>query len=160
IRIRYNVQGERHTEWAQNIEDAERQLSIIEADLLRGKWRPPEPSSLTFNEVADRWLATKDTPSTLARDRSVLKVWWRPRLGNRRIGSITREDLQAVVNAMTNAGREPKTVETNWRVVQAVMNFARDEEFIDRAPVKRIRLPRLKPAEHVEPSASVFVALI
>ena len=160
VRIRYRVEDERHTEWALNFEDAERQLSIIEADLLRGRWKPPTKSELTFNEVADQWLATKDTPSTIARDKSVLKCWWRPRLGKKSIVSITRADLQGVIDAMTAGGLVGKTVVTHWGVGQAVMNFAEDEELITRAPVKRIKLPRVRPAKHVEPSADVLLALI
>ena len=160
VRLRYRVHGERHTEWALNFEDAERQLSIIETDILRGKWKPPAASTLTFNEVADQRLALMETPSTIARDKSVLKCWWRPRLGSRPIGSITRDDLQAAIKAMTAAGLTAKTVETNWRVGQAVMNFAKDEEFIERSPVKRIKLPKVTPTKHVDPSASVFLALV
>ena len=161
VRLRYRVGSERHTEWATNLEDAERRLSLIQADVLRGVWSPPEQQMMTVAEVAEAWLVSKkQTASTLARDRNVLGRWWLPKLGRRPVSAVTRQDLQGIVNEMTAAGRAPKTVRTNFAVMRAVLKFAQDEELITRAPVARIVLPDIEPVEHATPSLDSLLSLI
>jgi integrase len=161
VRLRYRVNGDRQTEWAHNFEDAARRLSLIEADVLRGKWKPPRQEKLTVAQVATSWIESKrQTASTIARDKSVLKRWWLPTLGSRPISTITREDLQRVLRMMTSEGRAAKTVRTNFGVIRAVLKFAEDEGIITRAPVKRIVLPDIEPVEHPSASVDVLLALV
>src|SRR4051794_11281969 len=91
--------------------DAEKYASTAEADKARGSWIDPRDAALTFGEVADRWLASNPTKraSTLATDDVMLRVHILPTLGERKVGSVARADVQALVNAWS-AGSAPRTV--------------------------------------------------
>ncbi len=159
--MRYRVGGERHTEWCMNTEDAEVRLAEIETDVRRGTWKSPAQQRKTVSEVADEWLASKkQTPTTIARDRGVLDHWWLPAIGKRPVASIIRTDLQRVVDGMVASGLGGSTTVTYSGVITAVLNFAVDEGYIARAPVKRLRLPEREPVEHAEASVATLLALI
>ena len=77
---------------------------------LRGAWVDPRHASRSFASVAEDWLAADGTKraSSLARDRSILRVHVLPVFGKKAIGSVSRADLQRIVNSW--AGLAPSTV--------------------------------------------------
>ena len=122
---------------AQEFEVSER------AARLRGAWVDPRHASRSFASVAEDWLAADGTKraSSLARDRSILRVHVLPVFGKKAIGSVSRADLQRLVNSW--AGLAPSTVGRMFSVTRAVLAYAEASELIVRAP-REVRLPRVE----------------
>jgi integrase len=126
--------------------DARAFLTATEADIARGRWQNPTAGRATFEAVADEWLSSNPNkrPTTLARDRTVVRVHLVPLLGNLPIGRITPGHVQAVVDAMRERGLAPRTIRTDYGVLRAIFGWAVDTDQLDRSPCRRIRLPALE----------------
>jgi hypothetical protein len=62
------------------VADADARLSTIQADINRGKWRPPEPSRETVGDYAGRWLALgvgRDGKSLSPTTAELYELLWR-----------------------------------------------------------------------------------
>jgi integrase len=116
------------------------------ADRSRGAWLDPRDSDRTVADVADEWLQSNPgkRPGSYARDESVLRVHVVPALGKRRISTVTRRDVQALVNRWA-ARAKPRTVERQYGVVRAVLGYAADVGFITRSPCRNVNLPEAQP---------------
>lgn len=124
--------------------DAEKYASTAEADKARGSWIDPRDAALTFGEVTDRWLVSNPAKraSTLAADESQLRVHVRPTLGDRRIGSITRPEVQALVRQWSEK-MQPRSVRRCFGVMRAVFALAETSDWIAKSPCRGINLPAL-----------------
>jgi integrase len=60
------------------------------------------------------------------------------------VGSVTRADVQQLVNGWAASHAPPSTVRI-YAVLREVMSFAEDSELITRSPCRRIRVPPLTP---------------
>lgn len=80
-----------------NLEEAQAKLDDYRSKVRRGE--RVAPNRATLNEVADLWLAaqTELRPRTRERYESNLDLHIRPRLGRRRIGSITEDDVTTLI---------------------------------------------------------------
>ena len=62
-------------------------------------------------KVADAWARYRaevpKRPTTMARDQAVMKVWWLPPLGERRLRSLEPATVRTVVTAMADKLRPP-----------------------------------------------------
>ncbi len=79
--------------------------------------------------------------SSLKRDRSIPDIWVLPAVGERPVRSLTRADVQGLVNTWTTK-RAPNTVGRMYGTLRAVLAYAEDAELIARNPCRRIRLPK------------------
>lgn len=122
-------------------QEAQRFLTSVEADMLRGTFIDPRGGRTTLAEWSTQWLDGDPAKrsSTRARDRSVLRTHFLPMLGNRPLGSITPPDIRRVVEAM-NARLAPRTVRTNLAVPAAALNAAVEADLIGRSPVRGIKV--------------------
>jgi integrase len=121
---------------------AETYAAIAEADKARGAWIDPRDANLTFGEIAQRWLASNPAkrPTTQATDELMLRVHINPTLGGRRIGSVTRGDVQALVNEWAESAA-PRTVRRRFGVLSSVFIFAAESDWVGRSPARGIKLP-------------------
>jgi integrase len=124
--------------------DAERHAVAVEADKDRGAWIDPRHADVTFRDVAARWLASNPTkrPTTMATDELMLRAHINPTLGERRVGTVTRSDVQALVNEWAKTAA-PRTVRRRYGVLASVCAFASDSDWIGRSPARGIKLPRI-----------------
>ena len=144
--------------------DADAFRRRVEADELVGIVADLRRQSATFEDVARAWL--KPNPGkrarSLARDGNILAKHVLPVLGSRRVRSITRDDVQALVNVWANE-LAPRTVARMYAVVRAVMAHAEDSELIARSPCRKVRLPEAdeirRPILDVEGLERLAVAL-
>lgn len=102
------------------------------------------PSKVTFREVAEAWL----TEQLHVRDSSAAGARFRLRsaydaIGDRRIGDLTRQDVQALIvdQAETLA---PATVRLTYTYVRAVLEHAVHDRLLAESPCRRIRLPKVE----------------
>ena len=123
--------------------DAERYLQRVEVDIERGTWRDPRVGRVTFSDWAGDYLGSSahKRPTTLARDRTVIRVHLEPALGRVPLVAITRRDVQLLVDAMS-AALAPATVRTNYGVLRAVLGAAVDAELLVANPCRKVRLPQ------------------
>ena len=127
--------------------DAERWLAVEQAKVVSGTWVDPALQRVTFADWCDEYFeAVTKRPTTEARDRNVLKVWWTPALGRMPLGKITPLDVRRVVDKMA-ATLAPKTVSTNYGVGRAVFGAAVEGGKLTVSPCRGIRLPKLRPKE-------------
>jgi integrase len=139
---------------------AEKYATSMEADALRGiRYADPKLGAITVREYGE----TKFMPAMLhLRPNSAdtyashLKNHVYPALGARRIGTVTRTDVQSFVTAVS-AKLAPSTTETVYAVLRAMMQAAVDDDpqVIPVNPCTRINLPKVtrRVVEPLSPAA-------
>lgn len=141
--------------------DAERWVTLHQADALRGiPHADPRRGHITVKEYGDtRYLPSllHLRPNSAATYVSHLATHIYPALGERRIGTVGRSDVQSFVTALA-AKLAPSTVETVYAVLRAMMLAAvtDDPQVIPASPCTRIRLPK-KERRVVEPLPAAAV---
>jgi integrase len=112
----------------------------------RGAWVDPRLAAARVTDVAKLWLLANTTkrPGSIARDNSILENHIIPVLGSKAVGSVTRADVQQLVNGWSTSHAAASTVRM-YAVLRALMSYAEDSEIIARNPCRRIRLPQLAP---------------
>jgi integrase len=98
----------------------------------------------TFNEIADRWLVSVPgkRKRSLQRDEGILACHLRPVLGSRKMQSITRADVQLLVDTLATT-HAPSSVLRTFSCLRAVFSFAERSEIVGRNPTRGTRLPRV-----------------
>lgn len=81
-----------------------------------------------------------------------------PVLGDRAIGSITRADVQALVDGWASK-KAPSTVGRQYSCLRAIFAFAEADERIVRSPCRGIRLPQVHLVDRPELQAEQLSAL-
>ncbi|MGP8065198.1 MAG: tyrosine-type recombinase/integrase [Acidimicrobiales bacterium] len=138
-------EGQRHTlpVTYKTKADALACLATVETDLRRGAWIDPDAGKVKLEELAKEWLKSnpRKRESSRARDDSILRSHLLPVLGPRAIASITRHDVQALVDAW-GAEQAPSTVRRQYSCLRALFAYAEATDKLTRSPCRGIRLPR------------------
>lgn len=113
----------------------------------RGDWVDPTQRARTFDDIAAEWLASNPAkrPVTIARDRGAITLHLSPAFGDRRIGSITPKDVQALVTELGSKMVASSTVRT-YAVAAAVFRYAVDRDYIAKSPTRTVKLPKIERA--------------
>ena len=107
---------------------AEQWLAGVEADLMRGSWTVPNPSSESVAVWAERWMASKLNlkPKTKADYEMAIRVHILPRWGNAPISKITRGDIQTWIGELIKDGKSAAVIRratgTLSRVLEEAVN--------------------------------------
>jgi integrase len=156
-RARYRDEsGREHARHFPRKIDADRWLSTVQADMLRGTYVDPRAGRVTFREYAERWRTIQvHRPTTRAQLDTHFRRHVYPVLGDRPIGSIRRSEIQGWIRRLTTTGDgrralAPSTVEVVYRYVVAVFRAAVADKVLVDSPCVDIKLPRGKP-RRVEP---------
>lgn len=122
---------------ARDFEDSER------ASKARGGWIDPRLASTPFGDVATAWLHSNPSKrgGVVALEQSILRRHLRPALDKRPVGSITRADVQGLVNKWKSSGLAPRSVRRQYGTLRAILNYALASDFIARNPCSNIALP-------------------
>ena len=126
--------------------EAERWEAAQVADQHRGVWVDPRAGEVTFEVWAGEWLASNPSKrsTSWARDESVIRLHLVPELGARPVGSITKQQVQALVNRWAEV-HAPRTVRREYGTLRAIMAAAVDADLMTRSPCRGINLPKVKP---------------
>jgi integrase len=129
--------------------DAEKYLSTIESDMLRGDWLNPTLAKMTIEEWSERWLAgiSHVKPKTLAYYRNGLNTHVLPRFGRRPAIAITPNDVRRMAADMAQAGFAPGTISSARKVLRMVLALAVEEGAIRRNPCDGVKVARSAPQE-------------
>jgi len=123
--------------------DALAYLATVETDLRRGAWIDPMAGNTTVRVLSNEWLGAnpRKRVSSRERDASILRSHVLPTLGARTLVSVTRHDVQSLVDGWAPL-QAPSTVARQYATLRAMFTFAEDTERLARNPCRRIRLPR------------------
>ncbi len=141
--------------------DADRFVTTVAADVLRGLYIDPHAGRVTLGEYAShRWLPSlvHVRPSTSELYRAHLRNHVLPAFGNRTIGSLRRSDCKTFV-ATLSPRLAPATVGTVYAVLRSLVQAAVDDGLIPANPCARVPLPRVE-QRVVEPLPAASVVAL
>lgn len=119
-------------------------------DVRDGTYVPPTAGVVPFKVVAEQWFAAQLQLKrrTQITYRSAIDHNLAP-LHDKPVGKITYGDVQAIVTAMTAAGRRPSTVRNVLMVARLILDDAVRRKFIRTNPCRDVKPPRLRPKDNV-----------
>jgi integrase len=126
--------------------DAQKHLSTIEADLLRGTYVDPRAGQVTLAEFAEDWMTKQEwRPATRTLADSHMRNHIGPGLGTRPLLSITRTDVQGFVTGMSRGddALSPTTIDGVYRRLVSILEAAVYDRKIARSPAVKIKLPKV-----------------
>ncbi|MFQ5968685.1 MAG: tyrosine-type recombinase/integrase [Acidimicrobiia bacterium] len=129
--------------------DAQRWLNKELANVDRGEWVDPRAGRITFEVVAERWMAGRSSlrESTRSRDRSLLNSLILPRLASTPLVAIRPSDLEAFIADLLAAGKAPATIHKVWQILSGVLRLAVRDRLIALTPAREVRLPKIEVEE-------------
>jgi integrase len=141
--------------------EAGRWLSVLEADILRGSWVDPADGEMRFDELAERWYATKIhlRETTKLQYRYLLDKHVLPFFGDRPIGAVTVLDVQTwLADRKAKTRLSSNSVAKAYKVLRMVMDVAVEAGLIFRTPCRvkgaaTERLPEMRAATAEEVAA-------
>ncbi len=117
--------------------DAEVALSVIEADITRGRWTDPETGKVNFGEFAQTWFKERDYASTTrGRKGTVIRLHILLKLGSLEIGEITTPRVRRWRAELLESGLGEPSVVKAYQILRAMMNTAVDDGLVQRNPCR------------------------
>ena len=117
----------------------------------RDMTRAPRAAAVTLNQFLDQWLANVAKPRIRARTfqdyQSLLRLYIRPVLGTRFIGTIGQMDMQGLYAQMFERGLSARTIEYTNAVLQSAFRQAVRWRMLAEDPCAGVDLPRVKHRE-------------
>ena len=112
-----------------------------------GHSKAPTRSRVTFRTLAGEW-DTSVLPmykhSTQKHRRFMLKKHLLPQFGDRAVSDVTRQEIQAYVAHLTQAGYAPKSIDHIHDVLSAVLRTAVKWGHLQENPARGVDLPTLR----------------
>jgi integrase len=128
-------------------EMSRREAANILAQKLAMAGKGPIRSRVTFESIANQWLATVAPmykPSTQKNHRHILGKHLMPRFGEKPIADVTRQDIQAYVAHLQTAGYAPKSIDHMHDVLSAILRTAVKWGHLPENPARGVDLPTLR----------------
>lgn len=152
---------ERTKDFARKV-DAERFLTTVTSDVLRGSYVDPDAGRITFGEFADRWLHAQTFGDTTREATELrLRIHAIPTLGRRELRDVRPSVIQAWLRGLQER-LAPTYVRAILTSVSSVLAAAVDDGLIARNPCRAgsVKPPRIV-ARKIEPwSVGQVVAVI
>lgn len=125
--------------------DAERFERSVRHQLDTDAYLDPESARITVRDWSERWWPTIETsdraPSTISGYESALRLQVLPHVGERRLRTLRRIDLEEWLGALRAAGCSNSTIHSARTVLGMVLASAFDARVIASNPILGIRLP-------------------
>ena len=118
--------------------DADRFLSLAEAQLVGRSWRDPDAGRIPLTEYADKWIEERGLrPRTVELYRWLLGRYITPRLGRVNLVDLDTAMIREWRAALLDSGVSPVMAAKAYRLLRAVlMTAAEDDEIIPRNPCR------------------------
>lgn len=140
--------------------DADRYISMIESDKLRGQWVDPMAGRVAFGDYLDQWRRVQvHRPTTRAHVETMLRRHAVPVLGSLPMAAVRPSQVQAWVRGLSDV-LAPATVQVVYRYVAAVFRAAVADRLIPSSPCVGVKLPRPVPRQVVPLETSAVHALV
>ncbi len=117
--------------------------------MRRGEWIDPALSSVTVEELSERWFAGLHSlkPKTVESYSSLLRSRVLPAFGDWQVQRVKRFDVEAWVAGMVGEGLSPSRTIQSKLVLQLIYDVGVRDGYVARNPVVGVRLPRLQHRE-------------
>ncbi|MFE7076552.1 tyrosine-type recombinase/integrase [Streptomyces sp. NPDC057620] len=153
LRYRARYIGPDGTEKSKSFPDgqkrlAEKWLSAIETDMMRGQYVDPSEGKVTFKAFATAWLASQTTdPSTIVSMELRFRLHAFPHIGSRSMSAFQPAHIRTWARALMDSGMAASYQRTVFANVSAVFGAAVDDGVISRNPCRAgsVRAPKLDP---------------
>jgi integrase len=120
---------------------AHENLMKAEAEEVRRGLRAPTLPKRTFSQLCDEWLATRAKRKRSGEhDRSIIKRHLRPSFGQLTIDKVGVAEVERFISERSALNK--KTVHNHLTLLIAMLNYARDLDWLARVP--RIKKPRIR----------------
>lgn len=118
--------------------DAELWLQKVELDIFRGEWTNPDGGAVSFSEYARKWVAERPNlrPRTVTLYSTMLRRHLEPTFGQMPVSSITYANVRSWRQGRLDAGLGAVTVAKAYRLLQAILNTAVEDELVRRNPCR------------------------
>jgi integrase len=121
--------------------DAERYLSLVEAQMMRGEWVDPARGKIRLRDYGETWIAERPG---LRRRTSDLYEWLlkrhiAPQLGNTELGRLNTQMIRAWRARLLAEGVSPTMAAKAYRLLRAILMTAVDEDKILLANPCRVK---------------------
>lgn len=126
--------------------EAERWLTLKEAEIARGEWVDPDAGKITVQEWGSRWLESvypSLKPKTRASYESLFRTQIIPRLGKVEIAKIRPITVSEWIASMNSRELSASRIRQAYVVLSQIMKSAVHNELIKASPCVGIKLPRL-----------------
>jgi integrase len=159
-RARYrDASGKEHARHFAKKIDADTWVTRQTAAVLTGEHVDPRAGRVTVMTYATRWESAQVGREATARiTDNALRLHLYPRLGDRRMDSVRRSDIQGFVKVLSDklaAG----TVRNIYDVTARLFSSAVDDKVISSSPCRRIVLPKVDDAEVQPPTVEDVLRL-
>lgn len=119
--------------------DAERYLTLVEGQLLRGEWIDPERGKVTLADYATRWISQRPNlrPRTVGLYTGLLSRHVNPHIGGVPIGRLTTPMIREWRANLLDGGVSVGTAAKAYRLLRAVlMTAVKEDELIRTNPCR------------------------
>jgi integrase len=119
--------------------EADRYLTMVEAQMVRREWIDPERGKVALKEYAERWISERPKlrPRTVALYRQLLRTHIAPRLGATPIAALDTSAVRAWRADLLARGTSQTVTAKAYRLLRAVLNTAvREDELIRVNPCR------------------------
>jgi hypothetical protein len=119
---------------------AQKWLTVIESEIIKGEWVPPEAAEVNLGEYAARWISERNlAPRTREAYEDLLRLHIRLHLGGLDLGAVKPQTIRAWRKRLLDDGaKEPQAVKA-YCLLRAVFNTAVKEDGIIRENPCRIK---------------------
>lgn len=127
------------TETYERKSDAERALSLIEAQIIKGEWTDPERGKVKLKDYAETWIAQRPglRPRTVDLYRWLLKKHIAPYLGNVQVAKISTSSVRQWRADLLGNGVSVGMAAKAYRLLRAVlMTACEDDRLIPHNPCR------------------------
>jgi integrase len=118
--------------------DAERWLTLTEAEIVRGEWLNPDRGRVPFADYAKAWVAERPNlrPKTKQLYEGLVRLHLSPVLGTLVVQEITEPRVRKWRKTLLDSGVGDVTVAKAYRLLKAILNTAVDDGMIRRNPCR------------------------
>lgn len=119
---------------------AEKWLTLVESEIIRGEWTAPEASEIELGEYGQRWIAERKlAPRTRENYEDLFRLHIVPRLGGLMLGAVKPATIRTWRKRLLDAGTpEPQAVKA-YCLLRAIFNTAIKEDGLIRENPCRIK---------------------
>ena len=112
-----------------------------------GHWLDDRFATITFQELANRWLKSNPTKrqTTLTRDQGIIRNHLNPAFGDMPVRAIRRAHVVDLINALIEQELAPPTIVRIKAVLGSIFNLAIAEDIIHKSPTFKVPTPRVDP---------------
>jgi len=110
--------------------DAQRYLSLVEAQMIRGEWGDPAQGKVQLRDYAETWITERPglRPRTVELYSWLLKRYIAPHLGSAELGSLNTQMIRSWRAKLLAEGVSPTMTAKAYRLLRAILTTAVDED--------------------------------